>query len=150
MLRTGATAGTPYSYTIYQVLTVNTKKSCLQAKTISISDCARYLKSNYTIPVTAGVCARLWVLQLRGGQHPGRERELRLPRDQPRPAPRPRPRPPAAARPQPPGVTYPRHTAARATHAVTRAVMTASRASRRGRSCTAAPSGTLKVRHLFC
>ena len=52
---------------------------------------ARYLKANYTIPVTAGVCARLRVLQLRGGQHPGREHEHRLPRDQPRPPPRPRP-----------------------------------------------------------
>ena len=40
---------------------------------------------------TAGVCARLRVLQLRGGQHPGREHEHRLPRDQPRPPPRPRP-----------------------------------------------------------
>ena len=57
----------------------------------SISDCARYLKANYTIPVTAGVSPRLRVLQLRGGQHPGREHEHRLPRDQPRPPPRPRP-----------------------------------------------------------
>ena len=43
----------------------------------------------YTL--TAGVAPRLRVLQLRGGQHPGREHELRLPRDQPRPPPRPRP-----------------------------------------------------------
>ena len=46
LLRTGATAGTPYSYTIYQVNTVNTKKTLLQAKTIFMSDCARYLKAN--------------------------------------------------------------------------------------------------------
>ena len=66
-------------------------KACLKAKTIFMPDCAKYLKANYTIPVTAGVCARLRVLQLRGGQHPGREHEHRLPRDQPRPPPRPRP-----------------------------------------------------------
>ena len=82
MLRTGATAGTPYSYTIYQVLTGNTKKACVKLKPyfwLTVPDI-------YTL--TAGVSPRLRVLQLRGGQHPGRERELRLPRDQPRPAPR--------------------------------------------------------------
>ena len=46
LLRTGATAGTPYSYTIYQVLTGNTKKACIQAKTIFLADCSRYLYTN--------------------------------------------------------------------------------------------------------
>ena len=85
LLRTGATAGTPYSYTIYQVLTGNTKKACFKLKPyfwLTVPDI-------YTL--TAGVAPRLRVLQLRGGQHPGREHELRLPRDQPRPPPRPRP-----------------------------------------------------------